>query len=166
MDSYLLRAARQRGLILLDAAGNTLAGLERPRWWSQEALGLVGQQRLELRPTGTWRRDYTVLLDGRPEGLLRTGPWGRLHIELPQAGGPTTRLIITHLNFWRRTFALKVEDGPVLATLQPVFNWRAFATDLHVAVTGSGIPADRLPLLLVLAGFGARLVMARRSAAA
>ncbi len=167
MGTYLIRSARNpRGLHLENAEGARLGTLKYPLWWSMEAEGDVDGRPLRLRPQGTWRRNYTVELADRSVGLIRTGRWGRLHIELLRNGGPPTALVLTHQSFWRRTYALKVEEGPALVTLEPVFNWRAFAPDLRVTVVGTGIPADQLHLLLLLAGFGVRLIGSRQAAAA
>lgn len=167
MTTFLIRALRHpRRLQLTDAGGVLRADLTYPRWWSMEAEGVVDGRPLRLRAQGTWKRNYAVELDGRPVGLIRTGRWGRLHIDLLRDGGPPTALVLTHLSFWRRTYALKVENGPALVTLEPVFNWRVLAPDLRLTVVGTGIPAEQLHLLLVLAGAGVRLVMARQAVAA
>jgi hypothetical protein len=166
MDTYLMRAGSSRDFSLLDPAGRTLATLAHPRWWSMAAEGSIGGQRLKLSPEGTWRRNYAVRLDDRPVGRLSTKGLGRLYLELAQADGRTSTLRIRQKSLWRRSFTVELEDGPGLLELQPAFNWRALATDIRARVSGPGIPAEQLPLLLVLAGFGVRLVLARRSAAA
>lgn len=148
------------------ADGRMVARLAFPKWWSMAAEGLVGDQRLRLVPIGIWKRDFRVELGGRPVGLLRTTAWGRLRVELTDGHGGAGALVLAHQSFWRRTYALGLVDGPAFLTLTPVFNWRAFATDLSVTVVGPGIPADQLVLHVVLAAFGARLMMSRQAAAA
>jgi hypothetical protein len=148
------------------ADGRMLARLAFPKWWSMAAEGLVGDQPLRLVPTGTWKRDFRVELGGRQVGLLRTTAWGRLRVELVNGHGASTSLVLAHKSFWRRTYALGLVDGPAFLTLTPVFNWKAFATDLRVTVAGPGIQEEQLVLHVVLAAFGVRLMMSRQAAAA
>jgi hypothetical protein len=153
-------------MTVIGTDGRTLAQLAFPKWWSMAAEGLIGDRRLSLVPTGTWRRDFRVDLDGTPIGLVRTTTWGRLRVELGHGGGVRSSLDLKHTSFWKRTYALRVTDGPALLAVDPVFNWKAFATDLRVTVAGPGIPPDQLVLHVVLAAFGVRLMMSRQAAAA
>lgn len=166
MNAFLVTSERHpRAMTVTGTDGRPLAHLAFPKWWSMAAEGLVGEQRLSLVPIGSWKRDHRVELGGRPAGLLRTTAWGRLRVELENGHGMNTSLVLARQRFWHRTYALGLVDGPTFLTLTPVFNWKAFATDLRVTVDGPGIPADALVLHVLLAAFGVRLVMSRQAAA-
>jgi hypothetical protein len=166
-STFLIRSTgRPRGFALLDGAGTVLAQFVQPHWFRQAMEGTLGGQAVSIVPQGTWKRNFSVQVDGRPAGAITTRPWGGLRLSLLKADGSPVELEFARKGTWSTAHVLRIGKDHVLLELKPRFNWKTFSLDHHVSVQGTGLTPEQLPLALALSGFCARLVRQRQAAAA
>jgi hypothetical protein len=167
LHSHLIRSTRRpRGFAVLDASGSTLAGFVQPHWFRQEMTGTVDGHFVTITPTGFWKREFRIRIDGHDAGSVVTRPWGALRITLIQAGGTPVEMEFVRSGFWKNAHVLRIGGDHVLLEFQPRVNWKTFSLDHLVTVKGPGLSPEQVPLALALSGFCLRLVRQRQAAAA
>lgn len=165
--NFLIRSTRRpRGFQVLDDLGTTLAQFVQPNWFRQDVNGAVNGRQVEILPTGFWKREFRIRIDGRDAGIVVTRPWGALRITLTQAGGTPVELVFARSGFWKNAHVLRIDGDHVLLELLPRVNWKTFALDHLVSVRGIGLSPEQLPMALALSGFCLRLIRQRHAAAA
>ena len=164
MSAYTITSSRKpRGLTVTDTAGQVLATIQQPRYFSHDMEGNAGEQALRIAKEGFWRMSYSVFLEGTQIGRIKTTAWSQLQWLLTFRGKPPVDLQFVSAA-WKHRYYLRLAKDLPLLEVAPRFRWSSFTTAYAVNVVGSGIAPEQMPVMLALAGFSAQLKRARAQA--
>lgn len=164
MSAYaIITSGKPRGFTVTDAAGQVLATMRQPKYFSHGTEGSAGSLKLRIAPEGMWGMRFGVFLDGTRLGTIKTTAWSQLQWTLTLPDKPMVELQFVSAP-WRHRYYLRLAKDLPLLELRPKFRWATLGTDYVVQVIGAGIAPEQMPLILALAGFSARLKRARAHA--
>lgn len=166
MSTYtIITSGKPRAFTVTDAAGQVLATMQQPKYFSHGMEGSAGAHTLRIASEGMWRMRYGVFLDGARIGAIKTTFWSQLQWALDLPGKPPVELQFVSAP-WKHRYYLRLAKELPLLELRSKFQWATLSTDYIVQVIGTSIAPEQMPLMLALAGFSARLKRARAHASA